>query len=182
MNATETTIFDLKIESLQSTIAKDLRINFRRITEESSLKHDEAFWACLALATATDYSALKVFARQQLVELGVSAEQIQEAEESSAIMAMLNTYYRFRHMIGNSDDYNVAGLRMTSLARPALGKEHFEMLAFALSVLNGCESCIRSHEQVLRNHGIDSGKIHDLARLASVVRALKTLSSGTPKL
>ncbi|MGH9857599.1 MAG: carboxymuconolactone decarboxylase family protein, partial [Acidobacteriota bacterium] len=54
---------------------------------------------------------------------------------------------------------------MAALARPVLGKERFEMLAFALSVLNGCESCIRSHEQVLRNAGL-ADKLHDLARLA----------------
>jgi len=76
------------------------------------------------------------------------------------------------------EDYRIAGLRMTSLARPSLGKERFEMLAFAVSVLNGCESCIRSHEEVLRNAGLSADKIHDLARLASVVKALRTLSAA----
>jgi lipoyl-dependent peroxiredoxin subunit D len=105
----------------------------------------------------------------------LSSEQIREAAESSAIMAMLNTYYRFKHMVAKEEDYRVAGLRMTSLARPVLGKEKFEMLAFAISVLNGCESCIRSHEEVLRKAGISIDKVHDLARLAAVVKALKTL-------
>jgi len=90
-------------------------------------------------------------------------------------MAMLNTYYRFRHFVHKDDDYRVAGLRMTALAKPQLGKERFEMLALAVSVLNGCESCVRSHEQVLRDAGVGADKIHDLARLASVVKALTTL-------
>ena len=67
---------------------------------------------------------------------------------------------------------------MTSLARPALGKERFEMLAFAVSVLNGCESCVRAHEKVLRDAGLTADKVHDLARLASVVKGLKALESS----
>jgi len=71
---------------------------------------------------------------------------------------------------------STAGLRMTALARPALGKVNFEMLAFTVSVVNGCETCVISHEAVLREAGLGAEKIHDLARMASVVKALKTLS------
>ena len=116
-------------------------------------------------------------AREKLAALGVPAEQIQEAAESAAIMGMLNTYYRFRYMVDKDDDYRAAGLRMTSLARPALGKESFEMLALAVSIVNGCQSCVRSHEQVLRDAGISPDKIHDLARMAAVVKGIKAFSS-----
>lgn len=37
---------------------------------------------------------------------------------------------------------------------------------------------IVSHETVLRESGVGAEKIHDLARLASVVKALKTLSEA----
>jgi alkyl hydroperoxide reductase subunit D len=177
MNTTQTRLsFDPFVESLQSAIAKDLRLNLRRLLEEGSLAKEEAYFATLALAHSVDYTALKNFALTQLREMGVASEQIQEAVESAAMMGMLNTYYRFRHMVGKDEDYRTAGLRMTALARPVMGKERFEMLAFSLSVLNGCESCIRSHEQVLRSAGVSADKLHDLARLAAVVRALKTLS------
>ena len=104
-----------------------------------------------------------------------------EAEESAAIVGMLNTYYKFRSFMSHAgetklEDYRTAGLRMTALARPALGKVNFEMLAFTVSVVNGCETCVISHEAVLREAGLGAEKIHDLARMASVVKALKTLS------
>jgi alkyl hydroperoxide reductase subunit D len=51
------------------------------------------------------------------------------------------------------------------------------MLAFAVSVLNGCESCIRSHEKVLREAGVSVDQVHDLARLAAVVKGLHALSA-----
>src|SRR5262249_16681690 len=97
------------------------------------------------------------------------------AAQSAALMAMLNTYYRFRHFVGSPEEYRAAGLRMTALARPVLGRERFEMLAFAVSVVNGCESCVRSHEKVLRDSGVSAEKVHDLARLAAVLKAAQTL-------
>ena len=167
--------FDPEVEANEGTIAKDLRLNLRRLLEEGSLSREEGDLALLATASSVEYDALRDFAKSRLEEDGLSSEQIREAAESSAIMAMLNTYYRFKHMVAKEEEYRVAGLRMTSLARPVLGKEKFEMLAFAISVLNGCESCIRSHEEVLRKAGISVDKVHDLARLAAVVKALKTL-------
>jgi lipoyl-dependent peroxiredoxin subunit D len=93
---------------------------------------------------------------------------------------MLNYYYRFRHMLSHGapekeDEYKTASLRMTSMARPALRKDLYEMLAFAVSVINGCENCVKAHEKVLREAGVSAEKIHDLARLASVVNGLKVL-------
>lgn len=63
-----------------------------------------------------------------------------------------------------------------ALAKPALGKAKFEMLAFAVTVINGCESCVKSHEDALRKHEVSVDKIHDLARMAAVVRGIQALS------
>ena len=78
-------------------------------------------------------------------------------------------------------DFNIKSIfgrlkKKGDIWKPVLGKEKFEMLAFAVSVVNGCESCVVSHENVLRAAELSAEKIHDLARMASVVRALKTLS------
>jgi alkyl hydroperoxide reductase subunit D len=170
---------DTFIESLlagrASTVARDLKLNLKKLLGDGKLSSEEAYLTLLATATSVEHASLAGHSREVLAHMGLSLEQIEEAAESAAIMAMLNMYYRFRHMVGKDDDYKVAGLRMTSLAKPILGKEKFEMLAFAVSVLNGCESCIRSHEQVLRDAGLEAEKIHDLARLAAVVKGLKTL-------
>lgn len=167
---------DAALPRQQSAIARDLRLNLKRVLEDGSLDEENAVLALLALATSVGDAQRAGYARTRLAELGLSAEQIGEAAESAAIMGMLNVYYRFRHMLGNDDEYRATALRMTALARPVLGKERFEMLAFAVSVLNGCESCIRSHEKALRGSGIGVDQIHDLARLAAVVKGLHALS------
>ncbi len=173
--------FQSPLSARETTIARDLNLNLERLLNGGQLDPKEGYLALLATARAAGYAELAKEARTQLEALGLSAVEIQEAEESAAIMGMLNTYYKFRTFIGRVgeeklNDYRQAGLRMTSLARPTLGKETFEMLAFAVSVLNGCESCVASHENVLREAGVGAEKIHDLARMASVVKALKTLS------
>jgi alkyl hydroperoxide reductase subunit D len=168
-------------ESRSSVISRDLKLNLQRLLSESSLDKSEAQLVLLATATSTGAKSLASFAEAELRELGMGDDEVREARESAAIMGMLNTYYRFRHMIESGqgeaakENYKTAGLRMTSLAKPVLGKERFEMLAFAVSVLNGCESCINAHEQALKHAGVSTDKIHDLARLAAVVKGLSAL-------
>lgn len=166
-----------------SAIARDLRKNLKRLMEEGALDPTEAALALLATATSVEDTTLTAYARKKLITLDVATDQITEAAESATITAMLNTYFRFRHMIKNSqsvevsDLYKTIGLSMTALARPALGKDRFEMLALAVSVLNGCEFCVNTHEQKLRAAGVNINKIHDLVRIASIVRGIKTLST-----
>lgn len=167
-------------EDRQSAIARDIKLNLGRLLEgQGALSQEGALLAALALARSAGSERLVRFARAELERLGLGAELIQEAEESAAIMGMLNTYYRFKYLIGQSpevqDRYRSAGLRMQSLARPALGKERFEELAFAVSVLNGCQSCVQAHEKVLLEAGVKADTVHELARLAAVVKAYAAL-------
>jgi alkyl hydroperoxide reductase subunit D len=132
----------------------------------------------LATSTSAGSRELSEFAQTELASLGASEDEIREARESAALMAMLNMYYRFRHMVAKDEDYRAARLRMNAMARPVLGKERFEMLALAVSILNGCESCIRSHEKVLRDSGVEAEKVHELARMAAVVKGLTVLEAA----
>jgi alkyl hydroperoxide reductase subunit D len=50
------------------------------------------------------------------------------------------------------------------------------MLAFTVSVLNGCSTCVSAHEKTLRDAGVSVEKIHDLARIAAILKGLETLS------
>jgi alkyl hydroperoxide reductase subunit D len=167
---------DTLLESHTGVIARDLKLNLTRLLQDGPLSPEEALLATLAISTSLDYGDMANYARQQLSQAGVSEDQIQEAAQSAALMGMLNTYYRFRHFVGSPDEYRVAGLRMTVLAKPVLGKQRFEMLAFAVSVINGCESCVRAHEKTLRDSGVSTEKVHDLAKLSAVLTALRTLT------
>lgn len=174
----QTTQVVSQIENLfanrETAVARDLKLNLLRFVNESALEPADRLLVGLAVAKSTGSGPLIEIFGGALREGGVSEDEITEAKESAAIMAMLNTYYRFRHMVGG-EDYRTAGLRMTSLAKPALGKKRFEMLAFAVSVINGCETCIQSHEKVLKEAGLTADQIHDLARVAAVTRGIQQL-------
>lgn len=162
----------------QSTIARDLKINFKRLIEDSTISGLDGILATLAITRSLDLREINSAARKALVGDGVDPAQIQEAEETAAIMGMLNTYYRFRHFVDpqqNGEPYGPAKLRMQSLSQPQLGKERFEMLAFAVSIINGCEKCVTSHEKALLEMSVDKEKLHDLARLAATLKGLQAL-------
>jgi alkyl hydroperoxide reductase subunit D len=165
-----------------SAVSRDLKLNLKKLLDDGALGRDEAALVLLAVATAVGAASLAQAARTTLQALDLTATQIQEAAESAAIMAMLNKYYRLRHMLETAHgsdavnaNYRATGLRMNSLAKPELGKPRFELLAFAVSVVNGCEKCVAAHEKELLGHGVSYDKIHDAARLAAVVPAVQTL-------
>ena len=40
-----------------------------------------------------------------------------------------------------------------------------------MSAINGCESCVRSHEKVVLEGGLTEDQVHDAVRIAAVVHA-----------
>jgi alkyl hydroperoxide reductase subunit D len=161
----------------QTSIQRDLYMNLTKLLSDSSLEPKERYLSLLALSQALKFQAFANYAVEELKKLGLTDEQILEAKESAGIMGMLNTYYKFKSYLPESviELYVRAGLRMQSLMKPVNGKDLFEQMAFAVSVLNGCPSCIASHEEALRKAGTSIDKIHDLARLASVIKGVYAL-------
>lgn len=176
------TMLDQAFGKRQTTIAKDLKLNYRRMIEDSSLSRQEGALLSVALAKTLGFTKLLEAAKVDAIENGVAETGVQEAEESAAIMGMLNVYYRYRHFVEAADptakdSYGAAKLRMTSLANPVLGKQMFETLALAVSAINGCEMCVSSHEKALLHLGVSREKLHDVARISAVVKGLSALQS-----
>jgi alkyl hydroperoxide reductase subunit D len=174
--------FEKTVGEMTTSVRRDLGNNLQKIVESSSLTPQEAYLLMLSVSQSLALTSFRDFAEDKLKSLDMTAEQILEGRESAAIMGMNNIYYRFRHMIktGQShevaESYKMAGLRMTSLAKPVLGKPVFELLALAVSSINGCEMCVNSHEVELRKHGIEPDKIHDAVRLAAILKGISALN------
>jgi alkyl hydroperoxide reductase subunit D len=66
-----------------------------------------------------------------------------------------------------------ARLRMQVIGtHGGVAKEDFELWCFAVSAVNGCASCLVSHEQELRKANMTTEQIHEALRIASVVKAV----------
>lgn len=169
--------FEREFPNHSTSVYRDLMMNLKKILEDSPLNSTDRFLNLLAVATTLENKELMTLATEELQAHDMTKEQIQEAKESAAIMGMLNTYYKFKGFLDSAvaEDYQRAGLRMQSLMKPHNGKERFEMMSFAVSVVNGCPTCVSSHEKALRQLGVEPDKIHDLARLAAVAKGLTAL-------
>jgi alkyl hydroperoxide reductase subunit D len=163
----------------ETAVFKDLSLNFKKLMGDSSLDETERLLNVGAIARSLHWKGLEHFAKAELEALGLGAAEVEESFEAAAIMGMLNTYYKFKSFLAADvladTAYQRAGLRMNSLMKPLNGKEKFEMMALSVSVVNGCSTCVSSHEKALTDIGVSRDKIHDLARLASVTKGLSHL-------
>jgi alkyl hydroperoxide reductase subunit D len=158
------------LETLRNAIpeaAKDLRLNLHAVLQPGALTQEQIWGVAVASAIAARNPQL----RQATLEdaLGhVAPEVVEDAKAAAALMGMNNVYYRFRHLVGREEyAQKLARLRMQRIAQVATNKADFELFCLAVSAINGCESCIRSHEQVVREGGINEDQVNDAIRIAS---------------
>ncbi|HEY6455319.1 MAG TPA: carboxymuconolactone decarboxylase family protein, partial [Steroidobacteraceae bacterium] len=95
------------------------------------------------------------------------------ARAAAAVMGMNNVYYRFLHLVEDAAYQKMpARLRMNVLANPGIEKADFELLSLAVSAINGCGSCVASHERQLRQHGLSREAVQSAVRIAATVHAV----------
>jgi alkyl hydroperoxide reductase subunit D len=153
--------------------AKDLRLNLTSLLGDASSSLSEQ--QRLGIALACSYSA-----RNEALKSAVLADAqnvldegwVDDAKAAAALMAMNNVYYRFRHMIGKPEYAAMpARLRMSRIAQPQSSKLDFEFMCLAVSAINACEMCVKSHEKSLLELGATEVQVHDAVRIAAVVFA-----------
>jgi alkyl hydroperoxide reductase subunit D len=162
------------LEELRASIsepARDIKLNLQSVLQQSSLTPAQRWGVAIASAVATRNAELRdaiiVEARKE-----VEPAVVDDALASAALMAMNNVYYRFRHLVGKpSYSQMPARLRMQRIARPLTNKPDFELFCLAVSAINGCEMCIRSHEEVVLTGGISEEQVHDAIRIAATINA-----------
>jgi lipoyl-dependent peroxiredoxin subunit D len=163
-----------EIEKLRERIpdaARDIRLNLQTVFQSSTLTPAQTWGVALASAIATRHGELAraVFADAQGK---VDAKVTEDARAAAALMAMNNVYYRFRHLV-SKESYAAkpARLRMNWIGKPMSNKADFELFCLAVSAINGCEVCVRSHEQVVTAGGVSEDQVHDAVRIAATIQA-----------
>jgi alkyl hydroperoxide reductase subunit D len=152
--------------------AKDTKLNLGSVvgTLGQHLTEQQHWGTVLAVAAAvhseTTTPALAAEARQRL-----APEAVDAALGAASVMAMNNIYYRAKHFLHGSYDDVRAGLRMQFIAAPGVAKADFELWCLAVSAITGCESCVASHEAVVREGGLSREAVNDALRIAAVVHA-----------
>ena len=152
--------------------AKDIRLNLQTVMQQSSLSSAQKWGVAVASAIAARNPELRDAVLAD-ASAEIEAAVIDDAAAAAALMAMNNVYYRFRHFMGESSAYNSkpARMRMNRIARPMTNKPDFELFCLAVSAINGCETCVRSHEKVVIEGGLNDEQVHDAVRIAATIHA-----------
>jgi alkyl hydroperoxide reductase subunit D len=158
---------------------KDLKINAGNVLNNTQyLTKKEALLLAYAVAVNEKFDILKNSFQQQAITEGATEAEIAETVACTSLMNTNNIFYRFRHFI-KKDFYSnqPAGIKMSIMMNPVLGKEFFELLSLVISSINGCELCVTSHEQSVLQHGSSESKIFEAVKLGAVIKGLITVLS-----
>lgn len=155
--------------------AKDLRLNLESVLGEGGapgLSRKQIAIVALASAIASRHAPLTE-AIAQFASQHADENELDGARTAAALMGMTNIYYRFQHLVEN-DEYSTlrAGLRMNAMANPGGDKIDFDLASVAVSAINGCGSCVASHERTLRKHDVSAQAVQSAARIAAVIHAV----------
>lgn len=163
-----------EIEKLRQALpeaAKDIKLNLQTVLQSGALTAAQVWGTAMASAIAARNHELAAAILNE-AQAQVEANVIEDAKAAAALMAMNNVYYRFRHMVGKeSYASKPARLRMNWIAKPLGSKTDFELFCLAVSAINGCEMCVRSHEQTVIAGGLTEDQVHDAVRIAATIQA-----------
>ena len=161
------------LEEGKSRYLADLKLNFKNSFESDHLSKKEVALLGLSLAVNAGNKVLKEFFAANAATEGATEAEIAEAVGCASLLSANNVFYRFRHFV-NKEKYNEipARIKMNIMARPVGGKEFFELMSLAVSAVNGCEMCVKSHENSLIELGSKEERIFEAVRLAAVITSV----------
>lgn len=152
--------------------ARDIKLNLQTVLQQGSLSPAQTWGVAIACAIATRTPELRDALLSDARAAAIDDAVIDDARAAAVLMGMNNVYYRFRHMIGKEAySQKPARLRMQRIAKPATNKADFELFCLAVSAINACEACMRSHEAVVLEGGLSEDQVHDAVRIAAIVNA-----------
>jgi alkyl hydroperoxide reductase subunit D len=160
-----------QIRDALPAFANDIKLNLQSVMQSTTLSPAQAWGVAVATAAAarnpTLREAVVAEARSQ-----VGDAVVEDALAAATLMAMNNVYYRFRHLVGKEPySQKAPRLRMNRIGKVATSKVDFELFSLAVSAINNCEACVRSHEKVVSDHGLSEDAVHDAIRIAATVNA-----------
>ena len=149
--------------------ARDLKLNLQNVLKQGELTESQTWGTAVASAIAArEPRLLQAIVAEAAKHL--SPEALNGAKAAAAIMGMNNIYYRFQHLSGNEAYKQIpARLRMQIIRSHGADPVDFELWCTAVSAINGCGTCVASHEGVLREKGVTEETIIAAIRIASVI-------------
>ncbi len=162
-----------QLSAADTKYLRDLKLNVKSVLASEHLNAKEAYLIALAIATNNNNEILTNSFHTKAKGHGATDAEAGDAQSCASLLAANNVLYRFRHFV-EKEAYNnaPARLRMNIMMNPVLGKELFELVSLAVSAVNGCEMCVKSHKQSVLHSGGTESRIWDAIRIASIITSL----------
>lgn len=159
---------------VESRYIKDLKINVSNVLNNTQyLNKKEALLLAYSVAINEKFDLLKDAFQAQAREAGATDTELAEIVSCTSLMNANNIYYRFRHYVKKDFYTNTpAGIKMSIMMNPVLGKEFFELVSLVISSINGCEMCITSHEHSILQLGGSESRILESVKLGAIIKSL----------
>ena len=155
--------------------ARDLKLNLSSVLSAAGAPglSETQIWAIALASAAASRNRRMLAAFDALAAAHLDTVQRQAAHAAAAIMGMNNVYYRFTHLVEDTEYATLpARLRMNVIGNPGIAKVDFELLSLAVSAINGCGACIVAHERQVRQHGLGREAVQSAVRIAATVHAV----------
>ena len=173
------------LESLREALpgyAGDLQLNLGTVLTAAGAPglNERQIWAVALSAACASRNAAFTRDFQTLAARHLDAAHVSAAHAAAAVMAMNNVYYCFLQLVEDEEYAKLpARLRMSVIGSPGIARADFELLALTVSAINGCGSCVASHERQLRQHGLTREAVQSAVRIAATVHAVARVLEST---
>lgn len=162
-----------QLNNTESRYIRDLKVNVSNVLRSNHLNAKETALLALSVAANNKNEILSAGFGRLAESHDATAEERTEAIACASLLAANNVFYRFRHFIEKETYSHMPGkIKMNIMMKPVLGKEFFELMSLAVSAVNGCEMCVKAHEESVLKLGSSEERIWDAIRLASVITSL----------
>jgi len=161
------------IRSAVPDYARDLRLNLGSVMSGSSLEPAMAWGAALTAALVSK-NAQVIKHMSEDAQAHLDETQMQAVKSAAAMMSMTNVWYKFTDLVQDDEVKKIPPkLRMHAMLNHG-GVDHalFEAWSLSASVVNSCGVCVNAHASQLKKLSVDSQQIADIARIATVVKAV----------
>ena len=155
--------------------ARDLRLNLGSVLTTSGAPglSEKQIWAVALASAIASRNGELTRDIEALAATHLDAAYVHSARAAAAVMGMNNVYYRFLHLVEDPEYAQLpARLRMNVIGNPGIDKVDFELLSLAVSAINGCGTCVASHERQLRKHELTRETVQSAVRIAATVHAV----------
>ena len=165
-----------KLAATENKYLKDLKINVLNSLKYDNLSKKESYLLALSTAINEKHEILKNTFEALAISEGASESEIAELISCVSLLNVNNVFYRFRHFTKKEYyEQTPAGIKMSIMMNPVLGKEFFELVSLAISALNGCEMCVNAHEESVLKNGSTQARVYDAVRLVSVMKGFSVI-------